>query len=277
MTDRPAINRWLRVSLRSLLVVLTLLAVGLGWFANYAHKRTTAFAKIEEAGGEIQMAPTKPTLLEQWFGSEIFGSVYRIDLRQGKERVDNSLLEHLGNLTELQQLDLSYAHVDDAGVQHIAELPLTELWLQSTKITDASAATLSQMPTLVDLQLNSTDLSNQFLESLEPLPNLRELGMRGTKVTGEGMAFMPRHSKLERFDVYHTDVDDAGVARLTDCTALARLGLSMTNVTDEVFAELAKMPQLTDVDLSGNRPVTTEAVKAFEAAHPQCDIEWYRD
>jgi hypothetical protein len=53
------------------------------------------------------------------------------------------------------------------------------------------------------------------------------------------------------------------------------LGLSMTKISANVFEILAKMPKLTDVDLTGNRPITTEAVLLFERLHPQCDVEWY--
>ena len=49
----------------------------------------------------------------------------------------------------------------------------------------------------------------------------------------------------------------------------------MTKVTNDVFEHLDKLPNLTNSDLSANRPVTTEAVLAFEKAHPGCDIEWY--
>ncbi|MBW3600332.1 MAG: hypothetical protein KY475_24070 [Planctomycetes bacterium] len=50
----------------------------------------------------------------------------------------------------------------------------------------------------------------------------------------------------------------------------------MTSVTDAVFEHLDKLPNLSDVDLTANRPVSTEAVLAFEKSHPKCDIEWYR-
>jgi hypothetical protein len=49
----------------------------------------------------------------------------------------------------------------------------------------------------------------------------------------------------------------------------------MTKITDAVFHHLDKLPNLTDADLSANRPVTTEAVLTFEKSHPKCDIEWY--
>ncbi len=267
-------HRWFRISLRTFLVVLVIVAIAIAWFAHYARQRTAALAAIRQAGGDIRMYAGKPSLLEEWFGAELFGRVDEVDLREGK--VDNGLLIHIGVLKELRRLDLSNADIDDAGVRHIAHLPLQELWLQSTDITDASAATLSKIKSLYFLQLNATSLSDAFLENLQPLPELKDLGMRGTLVTNAGMKYLSRHSNLEQLDVYSTEIDDSGVERLVDCQSLTYLGLSMTNVTDRVFQHLTKLPNLTDADLTANDPVTTEAVLAFEKAHPKCDIEWYR-
>jgi hypothetical protein len=269
----PGKARWLRISLRNLLILFTCVALATGWFAHYAQKRKAAFAAIRKAGGSIQMGVGNPSRLAKWFGPEIFGAVNKIDLREGK--ADNELLKHVGVLTELPRLDLSGADIDDDGLAHIADLPLVELWLQSTKITDAAAATISDIKSLVFLQLNATSLSDDFLERLESMPALQDLGLRGTKVTGAGMRFLARHPSLKQVDVYSTEVDDAGVRHLVDCRALTDVGLSMTKVTNDVFEHLAMLPNLTTADLTANRPITTAAVLAFEKAHPQCDIEWY--
>jgi hypothetical protein len=266
-------NRWLRISLRTFLVAFTCAAVAVGCFGRYVHQRRAAFDAIRKAGGEIQMGIGEPSRLEEWFGSEVFGSVNEVDLRAGK--ADNELLRHIGVLKELRRLDLSGADIDDEGLGEIAHLPLRVLWLQETKITDASAATISQIQTLDFLQLNATSLSDAFLEHLEPLPELENVGMRGTKVTADGMKYLPRHPKLKKLDVYHTQVDDAGVQHLVACQSLSDLGLSMTKVTNEVFESLNQLRNLTNADLSANRPITTEAVMAFEKKHPKCDIEWY--
>jgi hypothetical protein len=61
---------------------------------------------------------------------------------------------------------------------------------------------------------------------------------------------------------------------LVTCIALATLDLSSTKITDRVFDHFAKMPNLTAADLHASRGVSTEAVQAFEAAHPKCDIGW---
>jgi len=217
------------------------------------------------------MGIQEPSLLEQWFGSELIGTVATVDLRKAK--VDNNLLVHVAALEELSDVDLSNANIDDEGLRLIMHLPLRRLWLQETKITDASAQTISKIHSLNFLQLNATTLSDSFLEQLEPLPQLENLGLRGTRVTSVGMKHLSRHPKLKLLDVYSTEVDDSGVAHLVDCQSLTDVGLSITKITDSVFDHLDRLPNLTNADLNAS-PVTTEAVLAFERSHPKCDIEW---
>ncbi|UUO06409.1 hypothetical protein M4951_24065 [Blastopirellula sp. J2-11] len=273
MSDQKSL--W-RFSLRTFLIIFTICAVALGWTTRYVHQRKAAFAAIREAGGKFQWNASKYPRLEAWFGQELFGNPWSLELREGKEKVDNELLQQVSLLHELVALDLSNADIDDQGIEQIAHLPLRELWLQSTHITNDSAQTLSKMKTLTFLQLNATDLSDDFLEQLEPLPELDDLGLRGTKVTGPGLQALSRHPKLKDLDLYHTDVDNAGVQLLIRCSALVNLGLSMTKITDDVFQHLAQLPNLTNADLSGNRAVSSEAVFEFKKTHPQCVIEGYK-
>jgi hypothetical protein len=267
-------KRLLRVSLRTFLALFTCVAFGIAWFANYAQKRKTAFAAVREAGGDIQMGIRESTRLEKWFGPEVFGVVIKIDLRDGA--ADNELLRHIANVKELRRLDLSNADIDDDGLRLIKHLPLKELWLQETKITNSAAETISRMKTLDFLQLNATSVSDAFFEQLQAMPDLEDLGLRGTQVTSAGMTYLSRHPQLKTLDLYSTEVDDGGVGFLVDCQSLQNLGLSMTGITDAVFEHLNNLPNLTDADLSGNRSVTTAAVLAFEKSHAKCDIEWYR-
>lgn len=219
------------------------------------------------------MGRAAPGRLERWFGAEAFGTVIKVDLREAK--ADNGVLAHLAVLKELKRLDLSNADIDDDGLRRIVHLPLRELWLQETHITDASAATLSQIKSLDFLQLNATGVSDAFLERMASLPELEDLGLRGTHVTGVGMKHLSRHPKLKKLDVYSTEVDDSGVGDLVACQSLVRVGLSMTKITNAVFQHLDELPNLTEADLTANEPITTEAVLTFEESHPKCDIEWY--
>lgn len=264
-----------QISLRVLFVLLTAFSAMIAWFAHFTHQRWAAFAAIQKAGGDVRMRIGEPGQLEKWFGAELFGTVINVDLRKGK--ADNALLAQVAALKELRELDLSNAGIDDEGLRLIVHLPLRELWLQETNITDASAATLSKMVSLDFLQLNATSVSDSFLARLAPLPTLENLGLRGTRVTGAGMKYLSRHPKLKTLDVYSTAVDDSGVAHLAACQSLVDLGLSMTKVSNAVFQHLDNLPNLTNVDLNANAPpVTTQAVLEFEKSHPKCNIEWYR-
>jgi hypothetical protein len=269
----PGIKRRWRISLRALLIAFTCAVIAVAIVARWAQQRRLAFAAIRKAGGDIQMGRGAPSRLEAWFGPELFGVLNKVDMRKG--HADNALVAQIGVLKELRRLDLSDANIDDEGLRQIAHLPLQELWLQSTQITDASAATLSEIKTLQFLQLNATEVTDKFLERLDTFPALDNLGLRGTRVSGAGMQFLARHQNLKTLDVYNTAVDDAGVAALVSCQMLHDLGLSLTQVSTEVFGYLDKLPNLTTVDLNANRPITTADVIAFEKAHPQCDVEWY--
>ena len=272
----PGNKRWFQYSLRTFLVLVTCVALAFAWFANHARQRREALAAIRQAGGEFRYyyrEPGSESLLEKWFGADLFQPIMKIDLRKGK--VHNELVGQIGVLKELRKLDLSNAQIDDDGLTQIAHLPLDELWLQETNITDVSAATLSTIKSLSFLALNATSLTDDFLERLETLPELENLGLRGTRVTSAGMKHLARHPKLKDLDVYRTSIDDTGVFNLLDCQSLTSLGLSSTKVTDRVFEYLANFPNLQDADLNAS-PVTTEAVLAFEKAHPKCDIEWYQ-
>jgi hypothetical protein len=273
VTATTAHKRWLRVSLRSLLIAFTLFAVAVAWVSHAAHRRKAALAAVRKAGADVNFMTREPSWLDRLVGPELLTNVYEIDLRDCK--VDVELIAHLAAIEELRVLDLSSADVGDAELRQLAHLPLATLWLQSTRVTDDAAPILSRMERLTFLQLNATDVSDEFLERLESLPRLDNLGLRGTNVTSRGMEFLQRHPLLSEVDVYHTEVGDQGVEHLTHCLSLTSLGLSMTNVTNDVFQHLDKLPNLVDADLSANRGVTTAAVLEFEKSHPKCDIEWY--
>src|SRR6478752_4503020 len=253
---------WFRISLRTLLVAFTCVAILIGWFAHYAHQRKAAFAAIRKAGGTILVHPTDaPPWVRSLGIMELMGSVNQVDLRKGK--VDDDLMTHVGRLTELRRLDLSGADIDDEGLRRIARLPIYELWLQGTHISDRSAETFSKMKQLEFLQLNATTITDGFLEHLESLPKLESLGLRGTKVTSEGMKYLPRHPRLKKVDVYQTAVGDAGAKYLAQCPLLTDVGLSMTAITDEAFLSLGKLPNLEHVDVTANRAISAEVAKIF--------------
>jgi hypothetical protein len=132
MTEKPARKRrWLRFSLRTLLVVVVLLSVPLGWFAlkmREAERQRRAVEAITEAGGWVRydwaldesgrdsgrQGPPAPAWLLKLVGEDLFSDIACVHLAD----FDTSQVafEYLKGLTSLIYLDLSGTGVTDAGI-----------------------------------------------------------------------------------------------------------------------------------------------------------------
>src|SRR6185369_13064431 len=123
MTARPK-RRWYQFSLKTLLVVLTLLCLGPGGYVVYEHGRARAqkgaVEAIEKLGGKVRYDPVRWPALRQILRGDSLGNVYWLDLT-GIEDVDACLV-HLDGLPGLRQLSLSGKPVTDANLVRLAGL-----------------------------------------------------------------------------------------------------------------------------------------------------------
>jgi hypothetical protein len=72
---------------------------------------------------------------------------------------------HIANCKSLRELDASDTNVTDAFVQQISTLPLEKLYLNRTKVTVKSLATLAKMPKLRGVRLEQLDIRNEALDA----------------------------------------------------------------------------------------------------------------
>lgn len=143
-------RRWFQFSLRTVLVVVTLLCIGPGGYVAYeqrkARKQKAAVEAIEKLGGEVRYDRTTPVrsgMLRQILGDESFGNVTEVLL--ANSQVTDVGLEHLAELTDLEILGLTDTQVTDGGLAHLAGLKnLDHLWLYDTQVTDAGIAELQK-------------------------------------------------------------------------------------------------------------------------------------
>jgi hypothetical protein len=133
--------------------------------------------------------------------------VIRVDLK--KSPVSDRHLVVLSRLRRLENLDLSFTSITNAGLANIEVLAeLRVLSLSHTNVDDAGMLHLSALTRLEELILDNTAVSDHGLVHLENLTALRR---------GLGLA--------------HTRVTDAGLERLIHLTRLRYLNLSWTSVT----------------------------------------------
>ncbi|MEP7119741.1 MAG: hypothetical protein ABJE95_02480 [Byssovorax sp.] len=102
-----------------------------------------------------------------------------------RTRVTGAGLSHLAHFRTLRSLDLTGTAIDDRSIRALAGLPLTEIKLGGTGITDAGLEYLEKLPELRRIDLATTAVSDAGLESLRRLPKLSSVELCGTRVTVE--------------------------------------------------------------------------------------------
>lgn len=94
-------------------------------------------------------------------------------------------LEYLASCSRLTILRLDGTHAGDEVPRALAGLPLRELRLGRTRVTDAGVRELVRCRTLETLTLNETAVTAAGLRSVQELPNLHTLALWGVKVDEE--------------------------------------------------------------------------------------------
>jgi hypothetical protein len=88
------------------------------------------------------------------------------ELELVRTRTGDEAMPVIGQLKQLERLNLDYTAVSDAGLGELAGLPLVELRLDSAKITDAGVEKL-KIPTLKILNVYHTLVSETGYKALK--------------------------------------------------------------------------------------------------------------
>jgi hypothetical protein len=193
-------RRWFRFSLRTLLIVITVLSLPLGWIGwrlQQVRRERATVVWVQKMGGQVKFHAENDernwweATIDKWCGGRAWG----VSL-QGTEVSDLSPLTKLkcleslvlyntqvsdlsplAKLTSLEHLSLSKTQVRD--LSPLAELRLLE-WLafHSTQVSDLSP--LAKLKNLRSLYLSDTPVDD--LSSLLELKNLRSLYLDDTPV-----------------------------------------------------------------------------------------------
>jgi hypothetical protein len=184
-TPRPW-RRYLRFSVRRLIVLVLVIGAGLGWFVHEAQVQRDAVAVIKRAGGSVSYdwawkngssvpggKPWAPRWLVDLVGVDYFGHVTIVVSDPGARSTDATLAQ-IGRLTQLEVLDLPESSISDAGLAHLKGLTnLSVLGLADTQVTDAGLAQLKGLTKLSSLWLDGTHVTDVGVKELtRALPGL---------------------------------------------------------------------------------------------------------
>src|SRR5204862_7126451 len=93
-------------------------------------------------------------------------------------------------------LALANTQISGAGLKNLTSLPLEELRLNNSPISDASLSHIAQLAGLRDLGLAYSDVTNDGLGQLTALGNLKRLDLAGTDIGDKGLAHVAKLTAL---------------------------------------------------------------------------------
>ncbi|HWB10443.1 MAG TPA: hypothetical protein VG826_14520 [Pirellulales bacterium] len=148
LTKLKPTRRWAQVSLRAVLVLVTLLCVALSLWVVPAERQRRAFAAIKGLGRcywKQRASDAFPfTVLRRRLPPDYFYEVERVYFDHS--RVTDAEMVYVRGFAGLRVLGLSHTQVTDAGLVHLHGLTsLRALHLDGTQVTNAGVTRLRQM------------------------------------------------------------------------------------------------------------------------------------
>ena len=178
-------RRYLRLSVRGLIVLVLVIGVWLGWIVRSARIQREAVAAITRAGGHVsydwewrngryfaEPKPWAPQWLVDRVGVDLFGHVVAASPSQARGQAIRRLA-HVGRFTRLESLSIYSSSVTDQGLAHFEGLTrLSEINLCNTQVTDDGLKHLEGLKGLSSLVINATRISDDGLKHLSRLTKL---------------------------------------------------------------------------------------------------------
>ena len=261
MTDqtKTAVRPWrrfLRFSVRGIIVLVLVIGAGLGWLVHSVRIQREAVAAIRRANGKVFYnwqwtngspvaggEPRGPRWMVKAFGVDYFNSVVSVVIPVAS---DDDLIQ-IGKLGQLRDLLIVRSDMTDAGLAHLKGLTrLNHVGLGHTHVTDAGLTHLKGLMQLSGVDLRDTRVTDAGLMDLKGLTNLSSLVLDGTQVSDHGLAHLKVLTNLGSLSLSGTRVSDAGLPHLTGLVQLSVLWLNDTHVTDAGIRKLKQaLPSLT--------------------------------
>lgn len=233
-------KRWLRFSVRGLLVAIALIAIWLAWHMHGVNAQRRLVQRVNVLGGSVNYA-------------------YQVQ----RDQQGNYNTDPKAELSTPQWL------VNLLGPDHFSNITIVSL--RMTPATDDDLRLVGSVPTIENIDLTETKITGAGLRHLKPLRHLRVLGVWKTRVDDAGLRHLAQHHELWNLSLDETDVTDAGLVHLRNMNLEEWLGLAHTRVSDEGLAHLGHFKKLRSLNLIGTA-VTKEGVKKLQTELPNTDI-----
>ncbi len=267
--------RWFQFSLRTLLVVMTVICVFLGTVFNYVvlpaerqRAAVQAIAKFQKSQKSRYLLPFTYEPIEYasapkdefWLIGKLrlalprdyFDPVVSVDLSTCE--FQDSDLVFLKQLPRLHALNLINTDVTDAGLENLKDLVNFEfLYLIGRKrenLTDIGIAHLKKLKKLKTLWIRDSTITDAGISYLSGMTELRELDLRGSNISDSGLTHLRGLTNLDSLDLCGSKITGTGLADLHGLHKLSKISLSDTHLNDSELVHLQRFKNLKYVELS---------------------------
>ncbi len=237
----------IRYGLRTLLCVLSILAVCCAWFARARYVsdvQVRAVREINRLGGEaVRFDDTSP-MVECAYQSErsdwrrrVLGRRFTLEETYVIIRGDAESAVSSSELREPRRVEKQWEALAD--IRYVLSLRVAD-----ASFTGEQLRYLDGIDHIRQLDLSNTPLEVAHLRHIVGLRNLRELKLGKTNVDDAGLEFVGKLSSLETLDLSNTAISDAGLAHLSVLSRLTFLDLSNNNISADGVAQLRGLENL---------------------------------
>ncbi len=188
-------------------------------------------------------------------------------------QITDAGLRHLSNTPQLTTLAVAGCPITDELATTLSELSLlSSLNLSFTGMTAHGLRKLATLP-LRDLYLSGSPLTDQDLAVLEQWPQLSLLRFDGTSITDAGLEHVGRLRRLRSLRLDSTAITDQGLQQLKALRALTGLNLDQTQTTVAGLLSLHELANLQTLRLEGTKMEEAD-LATLSQRYPQCRIHW---
>jgi hypothetical protein len=217
MTQAPAKSnhrRWLQFRLRTLLIVLAVAAVALGWEVNRVRNLRAVVTELEGKGAYVFYRPRSALIPTNWNHPDWL-DYYLSDADEVTGISSDDAMKIVAKLPNLSRLKVEGPGFTDVGMERLSTITsLQNLQLDKVEITDAGLAGLVTLKNLAVLSITAPRITDGAFVHLSRLSNLTEIQLKSRHICDGGLWYLEDMTNLQRIELLDTLVSQDGEDRL---------------------------------------------------------------
>jgi hypothetical protein len=271
-------RQWLRFSLRTFLVFVTLVCIWAAWYVNGARRQKAAAEAVRQYGGwvyydfEFDDDPQRPTRvtdespwpswLVETFGIDMFHNVVEVNLvyseysgkREETRNTSDEIVPQLEGFPALRRLYLRSTQVTDETMPHIARLRNLEVFFvwDAEQLSDQGVEHLADLDRLWSIHISSSRIGDGSLRVFAQLPRVEQLSLQENHFSDRGLRYLRDMKQLKSLWIGLGEgaITDDGAKYLLNLENLEELDLQGYPISPSMREQLRKLPNLKSLELS---------------------------